>query len=104
MKIDNSGRVKIQFSDDLIIPSDLSKIDFMVLNIEIIESGEVDSDNLKFTWSVTAFGRNYLIIQLIFKDPLFVSSTGPSLREKLKIECFNPKFFVRIIDNEVIPQ
>ena len=53
-----------------------------VLNITVEQAGnmEMDLDDLvdvKFTWVVTNITSDYIRIQLLFADPLFISSGGP---------------------------
>jgi hypothetical protein len=56
-----------------------------VLDVTIIPSGQVDKKYLNFTWNVTDYSNTYIVIQLSFEHPLYVSSTGRDSLDKVSV-------------------
>ncbi len=88
------GEVKIFFSEQMIKPSNISFIDSKILDVELLTSKAVDDKFLNFTWIVTEFTKNYFTIQLQFTNPLYVSCTGKSNYDKVKVKCKVREFFI----------
>ena len=86
--------MKIFFSEQMIKPSNISFIDSKILDVELLTSKAVDDKFLNFTWIVTEFTKNYFTIQLQFTNPLYVSCTGKSNYDKVKVKCKVCEFFI----------
>ena len=61
--------------------SNLTTINETALHLEILVPGydnydEIDMSKLAFTWNVTTYSERFMIIQLDFENPIYVSMTG----------------------------
>ena len=95
--IDNYGLVRVEFSNEIKIPV-YTEFDDTDLNIKVIPSGLVEIDKLTLTWEVQSFESKFMMIQIFFDNPLFISSNGKNDREKLLIQCKDPSEFVSVSD------
>jgi hypothetical protein len=77
---------------------DSSKFDDSDLILKVIPSGLVEEDKLSLTWEVLSFESKFMMIQIYFDNPLYISSNGRDDLEKLSILCTNPKKFVKVSD------
>lgn len=62
MSIDNQGLLKVTFSEDLMIPSNISMINETVVRLEILPYVAGSIKDLNFTRKVDKFTNNYLTI------------------------------------------
>jgi len=53
--ISNLGLVTLQFSEDMLVPSNFTEIDSSVLEIKLLPGIENDEIHLGFTWEVVDF-------------------------------------------------
>ena len=77
---------------------DSSKFDDSDLILKVVPSGLVEEDKLSLTWEVLSFESKFMMIQIYFDNPLYISSNGRDDLEKLSILCTNPKKFVKVSD------
>ena len=88
--ISNKGVVEVIFFQKLVVVSNLTLIDTSVLRFEI-KPGELEPDSplLNFTWFVTEFTSEKMLVQLKFKHAIHVSSY--TVRDTLQLTVLDPK-------------
>ena len=97
-----TGAIKIGFTRQLIIPSnitqlnekrDLQEIEIPVFDIEIIPADQARRPKLNFTWSITEFYSNSFKVQLYFENPLQVSFES-GMRDQFRLTVTNSSLLV----------
>ena len=71
------------------------------MNITVIPyEDNPNADKLNFTWEATEFTEKYLIIQLNFSNPLYVSFGG---NDSISVSVTNQSYFERKAFQEYLP-
>ena len=74
MNVNNEGVVWVYFSEPLMAPSNLTVIQELGLEIDLIPSSRyVDPKYQAFNWSVVSFYTSSMQIKLDFEHPLYIS-------------------------------
>ena len=55
MTVSNTGEVVIKFSDEFLVPDNVTEIDSTVLDVKLIQWTSVEPSLLGFKWSTTEF-------------------------------------------------
>lgn len=63
----------IQFSDNIIIPSNYSNINSSILSLSIIPGPSSDPNYLGFNWTTTSCSERILTINITFENPSVIS-------------------------------
>ena len=71
--IDSSGRIYVEFSELLQIPSNLTQFEESALGVYILTANEERRNLLNFTWNLLEFRPGNLIMQIQFENSLAVS-------------------------------
>ena len=72
------------------IPQNISVLNETVFKIEIITPDIERAENLGFRWNVTAFNEQYLILEIYFEYPPYISLD--KTRDKLRVEILEPMY------------
>jgi hypothetical protein len=62
IKINNEGILKVTFSEDLLIPGNITMIDEKVIKLEILPYVVSSIKDLNFTWKIEKFTNSFLDI------------------------------------------
>ena len=93
IKASNEGEITIYFSESLIIPPHIDYLNNTVLNVSLIPYDRFYMNYLNFTWNVTLFTNTYFVVRLTFENPLYVSSTGKSNFDLIRVTSLDPLYF-----------
>lgn len=83
--VSEDGVVTLSFSQKLVELAEFGKLNYTNLLVEIEAYDDDMAEYLEFTWQTISFGGSETELQLIFKDPLFISYSDVADRVKITV-------------------
>jgi hypothetical protein len=73
--VNNKGEATIEFSDNVVIPANFTKFNYLFLQVKLIPSEGIVSGSKKkiSNWRITDFTKDTMVITVNFTDPMVIS-------------------------------